>query len=107
VSGNFQLMLQAKSLEEWHTGEYMEIKIITDGVSTDQVYFMFRNNGSNIVKAMSEAGLPSYGCFAHSLQLVVHNGLLTQHIVIDLLAVLLLAVLLLICWLYCCWLYCC
>jgi len=46
-----------------------------------------RNNGSDIVKAMSEAGLPSYGCFAHLLQLLVHDGLLTQRVVIDLLAV--------------------
>jgi len=85
------VVLQAKSLEEWHTGEYMEIKIIKkmEGVSTDQVHDMVGNNGKNIVKAVSEAGLPSYGCFAHSLQLVVYNGLLTQHIVIDLLAVLL------------------
>ena len=45
------------------------------------------DNGSNFIKVMNEAGLPSYGCFAHSLQLVVHDGLLTQRVVIDLLAV--------------------
>ena len=36
---------------------------------------------------MSEGGLLNYGCFAHSLQLVVHDGLLSQCVVIDLLAV--------------------
>jgi len=51
------------------------------GISTDQVHCVVRDNGSNIVKAMSEAGLPSYGCFAHSLKLAVHDGLLTQRVV--------------------------
>ena len=32
----------------------------------------------NMVKAMREANLPSFGCFAHSLQLVVNDGLLSQ-----------------------------
>jgi len=45
VSDDFQLIsvvLQAKSLEEWHTGEYMAmriVKIMEDwGISTDQVH---------------------------------------------------------------------
>ena len=45
------------------------------------------DNESNMIKAMSEGGLPDFGCFAHSLQLVVHDGLLSQRVVIDLLAV--------------------
>ena len=36
---------------------------------------------------MSEAGSPSFACFAHSLQLIGHKGLVIQRIVIDLLAV--------------------
>ena len=40
-----------------------------------------------MAKAMSEADLPSYGCFAHLVQLVIHDGLLMQHVVIDLLTV--------------------
>ena len=57
------------------------------GIETNQVHCVVRDNGSNMVKAMSEAGLRSFGCFAHSLQLIVHERLLTQCIVIDLLAV--------------------
>ena len=36
---------------------------------------------------MTKANLPSFGCFAHSLQLVVNDGLLFQRVVKDLLAV--------------------
>jgi len=36
---------------------------------------VFRDNGSNMDKAMRDTGLKSYGCFAHSLQLV---GVLNQ-----------------------------
>ena len=94
VSDEFQLIsavLQAKSLEERHTGECMAMKIVKImedwGIDKNQVHCVVRDNGSNIVKAMSEAALPSFGCFAHLLQLVVHDGLLTQRVVIDLLAV--------------------
>ena len=36
---------------------------------------------------MKDADLNSFGCFAHSLQLVVHDGVLSQRAVSDLLAV--------------------
>ena len=39
-----------------------------------------------MVKVMEDASLPSFGCFAHLLQLVVHVGLLSQRAVKDLLA---------------------
>ena len=56
-------------------------------VDTTQVHCVVRDNGSSMVKAMSEGGLPNFVFFAYSLQLVVHDGLLSQHVVIDLLAV--------------------
>ena len=40
-----------------------------------------------MVKAMRKANLPSFGCFTHSLQLVVNDGLLLQHMMKDLLSV--------------------
>ena len=36
---------------------------------------------------MREANLPSFGCLAHSLQLVVNDGLLSQCMMKDLLSV--------------------
>ena len=84
-------MLQAQELTQRHTGEYIAVKItkmLEDWMITlSQVHIVIRDNGSNMVKAMTEANLPSFGCFAHSLQLVINDGLLSQHVVKDLLAV--------------------
>ena len=84
-------MLQAQELTQRHTGEYIAVKItkmLEDWMITlSQVHIVIRDNGSNMVKAMTEANLPSFGHFAHSLQLVINDGLLSQHVVKDLLAV--------------------
>ena len=40
-----------------------------------------------MVNDMTEANLPSFGCLAHLLQLVVNDGLHSQPVVRDLLAV--------------------
>ena len=56
-------------------------------IDTNQVHCVAWENGSNMVQAMIEGGLSNFGCFAHLLQLVVHDGLLPQHVVIDSLAV--------------------
>lgn len=39
-----------------------------------------------MVKALTDASLPHYGCFAHTLQLVVNDGVLSQRAVIDILS---------------------
>ena len=46
-----------------------------------------------MVRAMKDARLPDLGCFAHTLQLVVHDEVLSQRAVIDILATYLLAIL--------------
>ena len=40
-----------------------------------------------MVRAMKDASLPDLGCFAHTLQLVVHDAVLSQRAVIDILAI--------------------
>ena len=94
IDDNFQplsAVLQAQSLEERHTREYIAMKLTKImnewEIDNSQVHCVVRDNGTNMVKALSEAGFPDFGCFAHSLQLVVHDGLLSQRVVIDLLAV--------------------
>ena len=81
-------VLQAHSLEERHTEEYIAKKISNImsewEIDTTQMHCVVWDNGSIMVKAMSEGGLPNFGCFTHSLQL---DGLLSQHVVIDFLAV--------------------
>ena len=39
-----------------------------------------------MVKALTDASLPHFGCFAYTLQLVVHDGVLSQRAVIDILS---------------------
>ena len=43
------------------------------------VQLVLRDNAANMKKATRDAALPSYGCLAHSLQLVVKDGVLVQH----------------------------
>ena len=40
-----------------------------------------------MVRAMKDACLASLGCFVHTLQLVVHDGALSQRATIDVLAI--------------------
>ena len=47
---------------------------------------MLRDNAANMIKAMREASLSLLGCFAHSLQLVLEDGVLSQRAVTDVLA---------------------
>ena len=51
------------------------------------VHLVLWDNTTNMGEAMRDAGLSSYGCFAHSLQLVVNDGILSQRSVSDLLAI--------------------
>ena len=45
------------------------------------------NAASNMKKALKEGHFEAQGCFAHTLQLVVNDGVLSQRAVIDILAV--------------------
>ena len=42
----------------------------------DQSHLMLCDNAANMDKAMRDASLPSIGCIMHTLQLVVHNGVI-------------------------------
>ena len=72
-------------LQESHTGGYLGVvaiqcKRMLDQweISTDKVHLVLLDNAANMAKAMQKALLPSLGCFAHSLQLVVEDGVLSQ-----------------------------
>ena len=83
-------VLHVQPLEDSHTGVYLAevYKKMFDNwkVRANQIHLVLRDNAANMVKAMREASLPSFGCFAHSLQLVVEDGVLSQRAVIDVLA---------------------
>ena len=63
------------------------IETMIDGwkISKERVYLVLTDNVSNKKKALRDCNLCSYGCFAHSLQLV-NNGVPLQQMVIDTLA---------------------
>ena len=84
ISDTFQrtnVMLNASRIDGSHTGAYIaqKIKEILESwfISTYRVHVILRDNGSNMVRAMKDANLPDLGCFAHTLQLVVHDGVLS------------------------------
>jgi len=85
-------MLNASGIEGYHTGAFIvqRIKEILESwtISTQEVHVILRHNGSNMVRAMKDADLPDLGCSAHTLQPVVHDGVLSQRAVIDILAIL-------------------
>ena len=74
-------ILQAHSLDDRHT-EYNAMQLFkmleSWKVDPSKVHVIVHDNGNNMVKAIEEASLPSFGCFEQSLQLVVHDGLLPQ-----------------------------
>lgn len=55
-------------------------------IPLEKVHVILRDNASNMKAAMEDMAVPSLGCFAHTLQLVVHEGLMSQRSVSDALA---------------------
>ncbi len=53
----------------------------------ERVHLFVRDNAANMVKGLNDVGLPHIGCFAHTLQLVVHDALLNQRMISDMLAI--------------------
>ena len=56
-------------------------------IKPEQVHLIIRDNASNMVKAMSDGGFEDLGCFAHTLQLVMHDGILSRRAIKDVLAI--------------------
>ena len=84
-------VLHAQALEMAHTGEYIAERISfmleSWNISQECVHLVISDNASNMVKAMKEASLAHFGCFAHSLQLVVKDGLLSQRAITDIISI--------------------
>jgi len=84
-------VLLAQALEMAHNGEYIAERIYSMleswNIPQERDHLVISDNASNMVKAMQEASLAHFGCFAHSLQLVVKDGLLSQRATIDIIAI--------------------
>ncbi|XP_078023607.1 zinc finger BED domain-containing protein 4-like [Epinephelus lanceolatus] len=55
-------------------------------IPRERVHVVLRDNAANMAKAMREGGLPTLPRMAYTLQLAVHDGLLAQRMVSDILA---------------------
>ncbi|XP_029966352.1 zinc finger BED domain-containing protein 4-like [Salarias fasciatus] len=86
-----QVVLNTKAMHGSHTGEYISqtfLGMLQDwNISKDRVTLVLRDSGANMVKGMRLAELPDLSCTAHSLQLVVHDGLSSQRAVTDVIAI--------------------
>lgn len=84
-------MLHAQSIPGSHTGELIYSKYQTMleewGIRQEQVHLFVVDNTANMRRAMLDGEIPYLGCFSHTLQLVIHNGVLSQRYVQDILAV--------------------
>jgi len=56
-------------------------------IKPEQLHLIIRGNASNMVKAMGDGGFEDLGCFAHALQLVIHDGILSQRAIKDVLTI--------------------
>ena len=84
-------MLHAQPVQEAHTGEHiaakMENMLQNWEIAHDKVHVVVSDNASNMIKAMSDASFTHFGSFAHSLQLVIKDGLFVQRALSDIIAV--------------------
>ncbi len=87
-----QVVLNTKVMHGSHTGEYIKdtfLHMLEEWkITKDRVVLVLRDNAANIVKGLRLADIPDHSCTAHSLQLVVNDGLASQRAVIDVIAIL-------------------
>nr|XP_054604940.1 zinc finger BED domain-containing protein 4-like [Nothobranchius furzeri] len=93
IDSSFNLQratLNAQHFRGSHTAEHVK-QAIGDmlnswGIEKERVHVIVRDNARNMKRAMEDLAVPSLGCVAHTLQLVVHEGLLSQRSVTDTMA---------------------
>ena len=86
-----EAVLHAQPLPGRHTGEVLSREyhnmLAKWNIKPEQVHLIIRDNASNMVKAMSDGGFEDLGCFAHTPQLVIHDGIFSQRAIKDALAI--------------------
>jgi len=88
-SFGFQQNINGFSQLASHTRENIAT-LITTCLNTwsikEKLVCIVRDNGSNFAAGLRNANLPNIPCLAHTLQLVIDNGVLAQPCVVNLLA---------------------
>lgn len=67
-------------------GEAIQGMLDRWGIEKSRIHVIVRDNARNMKKAMDDMEVKNVGCLAHTLQLAVHEGLLSQRSVVDTLA---------------------
>lgn len=84
-------ILHCRQFRGSHTAEHIkqaiEEMLNAWEIDKQRVHVILRDNARNMKKAMEDLGVPSMGCVAHTLQLAVHEGLLSQRSITETMAV--------------------
>uniref|UniRef100_UPI00358FB429 uncharacterized protein n=2 Tax=Myxine glutinosa TaxID=7769 RepID=UPI00358FB429 len=87
-----QVVLNVKAMYGSHTGDYISEQFIGMlnqwDISRERVVLVLRDTGANLVKGMRLSEMPGFSCSAHTLQLVVNDGITNQRAVGDIISVL-------------------
>ena len=94
LSPSFERMtaiLHAQPIHGSHTGynlcELYQSMLTKWNIASNQVHIVIQDNASNMIRAMKDASYEHLGCMAHTLQLIVHDGVLSQRAVQNLTAI--------------------
>ena len=82
-------VLQSTEFNASHTGENIANLIVSCLQSwkvQNKLVCIVRDNGPNFVAGLRDAGMPNISCLAHTLQLVIDDGVLALPCVVSLLA---------------------
>ena len=76
------ILLNVKTMEGSHTGKYLASNFIAMleewQISKEKIKLILRDSGANIVKGTNLVEIPNLSCLAHTLKLVVNDGLQAQ-----------------------------
>ena len=94
IDDNFELkrvVLHSQEFSGSHTAETIaeafKAMFLAWGIPKRKVHVILRDNARNMEKAMRVAAYPSLPCMAHTLQLAVHEGILAQRAIKDVIAI--------------------
>lgn len=94
IDDNFEMkraVLHAQEFPGSHTGTAIasafDRMFAQWRIPKENVHVVLRDNARNMKKAMDDCGVKSLGCMAHTLQLAVHDGVLSQRSIADCVAI--------------------
>ena len=84
------MMLSAWQFDKSHTGANISAAIILSRIQEwdieEKIVCILRDNAANMVSGLNIANIISLPCLAHTLQLIIKDGVLLQQSVVQLLS---------------------